>query len=126
MLLLIIDVIRKRQSIADILDTFSGRRGARERIDKGGDDYSWMKRRELDRLTKQLVKIFRWAKKRGYPYYTTKTLEEYFDRLSSNTEVPREHFETVRSLYEEARFSPLMLGRVKRGLFLDAVKTIIS
>lgn len=125
-LLLIIDVIRKRQSIADIFDTFSGRRRVRERIERGGDDYSWIKRRELDRLTKQLVKIFRWAQKRGYPYHTTKTLEEYFGRLSSNTDVPRKYFETVRSLYEEARFSPLMLGRGKRGQFMDAVKTILT
>ena len=88
--------------------------------------HSWLKRRELDRLSKQMEKIFSAARRKGVPYYNHQTLEEYAVRLTRDLPVSEEPLADITRIYEMARFSEMIVGFSRRKEFSARVKYVLQ
>jgi hypothetical protein len=88
--------------------------------------HSWLKRRELDRLSKQMEKIFSAARRKGVPYYYHQTLEEFAGRLTRDLSVSEEPLEAITRIYEMARFSETIVGFSRRKEFSAGVKFVLQ
>jgi hypothetical protein len=80
----------------------------------------------MDRLSKQIVKLLKWGRKRGFRYHGSRTLEEYFNGISARYPRTAESFDTVRTVFEQARFSPRLLGKEQARSFFREAKRIVS
>ncbi len=88
--------------------------------------HSYLKRRELDRLSKQMEKIFSVAGRKGVPYYNHQTLEEYVLRLTRNLPLSEEPLAGIACIYEFARFSEAIVGFSRRKEFNAQVKYVLK
>jgi hypothetical protein len=123
----LLDVLRGDKSVGEIFAQ-GEEETAKNRKRKRGEIHNRIKKVELDRLSRQLEKLFVWARKQKYPYYSHETIDEFFERLLTRSQAApiREDLKSIESIFEEARYSPGVVGRKKRREFAGSIKKVIA
>lgn len=120
--------IKNRLSVWDVMSSNGKGDETDENTGQLSSRHTWIKRREMDRLSKQLAALFTWSRKRGFPYRKNETLEEYCSGLLPRLLQPesRELLVRLETIYREARYSPVIIGRKRRREFAAAVQSLIK
>ena len=84
------------------------------------------KKKEIDRLTTQFLKIIEWGEERDIPYKKNLAPAEYTSLIAERYQALGGHCDTAGELFEKALYAKELLSADEEKQFVEAVATVIK